>query len=134
MKTTFALLSLSWVLLLAPTRMSAHHGNSAYNMGKIVELKGRVTEFIWANPHSILLFDVKDDKGNVTHWSTEAGSPSSLTARGWTRNSLQVGDEVTIHLWQSKSGTPVGRLQNVVFPDGHVLVEFTADGRPAGAP
>ena len=66
------------VVLVACAPMFAHHGNAAYDESKIVVLKGTVTKFIWSNPHSLVLFDVKDDKGNLVHWVAESGSPSAL--------------------------------------------------------
>ncbi len=100
----------------------AHHGNAAYETSKAVELKGAtVTKFVWGNPHTFLMFDVKDDKGNVVHWAGEAGSPSSLGLLGWTKDSVQPGDVVTVYIYQSKTGRPVGRLNRIVLADGTAL-------------
>ena len=61
----------------------AHHGSAAY-ADKLVEFKqATVTKFLWSNPHSLLDFDVKDDKGNVVHWVGETGVPSALALIGW---------------------------------------------------
>jgi hypothetical protein len=87
-----------------------------------------VTRFAWNNPHCIVMFDAKDDKGNVAHWAAEIGSPPAVTVLGWTKNSLQPGDVVTIYLWPAKSGRPVGRLNRVVFPDGKMLRDSQLGG------
>jgi Family of unknown function (DUF6152) len=109
----------------------AHHGAAAY-MDKIVVLKDvTVTKFVWANPHSIVLFDVKDDKGNVTHWAGEAGSPSAIGLLGWSRNSLQPGNVITVYIFPAKSGNPVGRLNKVVFADGTTLRDSQLGGEKA---
>src|SRR5580765_2926721 len=98
----------------------AHHGSAAYS-NKAVEMKGAtVTKFSWNNPHALVFFDVKDDKGAVAHWTAEIGSPTNVSALGWTRNSLHPGDMVTVYLWPAKSGRSVGRLNRVVFADGKV--------------
>jgi hypothetical protein len=100
----------------------AHHGNVAYDTSKAVVLKGAtVTKFQWANPHCFIMFDVKDDSGNVAHWSGEAGSPQALGLIGWTRNSVQPGDTITVYIYQAKSGRPVGRLNKIVLADGTEL-------------
>jgi hypothetical protein len=100
----------------------AHHGSATYDTQKVVVLKdATITKFIWANPHSIAMFDVKDDKGNVAHWAAEAGSPSALSLIGWTKNSLKAGDTVTVYTFQSKTGNTVGRLNKIVLPDGTTL-------------
>jgi hypothetical protein len=99
-----------------------HHGNVAYDMSKPLVLKeATVTKFTWANPHSFIMFDAKDGKGNAQHWIAETGSPSSLTQIGWNRNSLQPKDILTVYIFPSKSGVPVGRLNKVVFADNKEL-------------
>jgi hypothetical protein len=98
-----------------------HHGAASYS-DKVVVLKDAlVTKFVWANPHSILQFDVKDDKGEVTHWAGEAGSPSAVGLLGWNRNSFQPGDVITVYIFPAKSGNPVGRLNKIVLADGKIL-------------
>jgi hypothetical protein len=100
----------------------AHHGNVAYDTSKAVVLKGAtVTKFVWANPHTFIMFDVKDEKGDVQHWSGEAGSPSALRLLGWSQSSLQPGDTITVYIYASKTGNPVGRLNRIVLADGTEL-------------
>ena len=109
-------------LLMTCAPLFAHHGSAIYDTQKVVVLKdATITKFIWANPHSIAMFDAKDDKGNVLHWAAEAGSPSALSLIGWTKNSLKPGDVVTVYTFQSKNGNPVGRLNKVVLTDGTTL-------------
>jgi uncharacterized protein DUF6152 len=101
---------------------SGHHGASAYDESKEVVLKGAmVTKFAWANPHTIIQFDVKDDKGNLVHWAGELGSPSAITLQGWTKASIQPGDVITVYIHQSKTGNPVGRISHIVLADGTSL-------------
>lgn len=108
--------------LALSTVMFAHHGNTAYDTSKPVVLKGAVvTKFVWANPHSFVMVDVKDDKGGVLHWTGEAGSPSSLALLGWTKNAMQPGDVITVYIYQSKTGHTVGRLNKLVLADGTEL-------------
>ncbi|HLH06170.1 MAG TPA: DUF6152 family protein [Terriglobales bacterium] len=108
--------------LMASLPLFAHHGSATYDTQKVVVLKdATITKFIWANPHSITMFDVKDDKGNLVHWAAEAGSPSALSLIGWTKNSLKPGDVVTVYTFQSKTGNPVGRLNKIVLSDGTTL-------------
>ena len=79
-----------------------------------------MTEWIWANPHSWLKIDVKDDKGEVTHWTIEAGNPADMARQGWARNSFKPGDEVTVIIIQAKNGQPIGRFggKNTVVLNG----------------
>ena len=102
--------------------MFAHHGSAAYKTDRVVVLKqATVTRFVWANPHTMVLFDAKDDKGNVSHWAGEAGSPSAVNLLGWTRNSLRPGDVITVHLYPSKFDSTVGRLDKIMLADGTTL-------------
>jgi hypothetical protein len=106
----------------------AHHGAASLSNSIIVLKEATVTKFVWANPHTFVMFDVKDDKGDVTHWAGEAGSPSAVTLLGWNRNSLQPGDVITVYIFPAKSGSPVGRLNKIVFPDGKVLRDSQLGG------
>jgi uncharacterized protein DUF6152 len=106
----------------------AHHGNASYDYEKTVTLKGTVTQWLWANPHCLLKFDVKDDKGEVQHWVTEASGPVDMLRIGWSSTALKSGDEITIDVMPSKNGTPVGRIRQVTLSDGTVLKAITRYG------
>jgi hypothetical protein len=110
--------------------MFAHHGANLYDSTKAVMLKGTITQFEWGNPHNQIYFDVKDDKGNVTHWVTSTEPPAVMTEQGWTRKSLKPGDEVTAYVYAAKNGAPVGNLQRIVKADG---TELRAGGGAAPA-
>jgi hypothetical protein len=98
-------------LLACGALLPAHHGTSNYeNTSKTITLSGVVTEFVWANPHAYVLFDVKDEKGNVVHWAGEMNSPGVLRNAGWTKTTLKTGDQVTLTLRPNRFGTPVGLL------------------------
>ena len=99
----------------------AHHGNAALDATKKVTMKAVVTDWRWQNPHSILKFDVKDDSGNVVNWSAEINNPADMVERGWTARSIKIGDQITITVNPVKNGKPVGRIVQVVLPDGKIL-------------
>jgi len=92
----------------------AHHSGAVYDATKPVTLTGVVTEWLWANPHCALGFDVKDDKGVIRHWSGETTPPADISARGWTRKMFKVGDEVTVTMAPGRNGEPIGRIVSVV--------------------
>lgn len=99
----------------------AHHGNAAYDDKNPITIKGTVTEFAWTNPHAQIYLDVKDDKGNVVHWSVETYSPGKLVRAGWTKESVKAGDQVSINLIPAKNGAPVGFLHKVILANGKEL-------------
>jgi hypothetical protein len=105
--------------LATSNALFAHHGESAYNMDHPVEVKEcSVTKLMWTNPHTFVMCDSKGDKGAVLHWAAEGGSPNALTLRGWTQNTVQAGDMISLYLFQSKTGATVGRIQKIVTSDG----------------
>jgi hypothetical protein len=115
-----ALFSLALLGVAVP--VAAHHGAAAYDESKEVVLKNAtVTKFTWANPHTIVEFDVKDENGKVTHWAGELGSPSAITNQGWSKASIEAGDVITVYIHQSKTGNPVGRISHVTLADGTQL-------------
>jgi hypothetical protein len=97
---------------------AAHHGAASFDTSMEVTLKGTVTEWQWFNPHCFLKFDVKGDDGSVKSWAVEAGNPTDMTKRGWSRNSFKPGDQVAVTLQPVKTGAPVGRIRTVVLADG----------------
>ena len=76
--------------------VSAHHSTAGYDKAKTVALKGTVAEWIWRNPHCIMVWDVKDADGKVVRWYGEMQSPISNTGFGLTRNTFKPGDEITV--------------------------------------
>jgi hypothetical protein len=100
-------------LLSAPGALLAHHGSAIYDESKAVVVKGVVSDWVWANPHCLLEFDVKNDKGESVHWTAEVSNPPDMVARGWSRKMFKVGDEVTIWMIVAKNGEPVGRIARV---------------------
>jgi len=99
----------------------AHHGNSSLDTGKKETIKGTVTQWLWANPHCWLKVDVKDDSGNVVNWVVETNNAADMMEKGWSKQSFQVGEEVTVTLEPVKNGKPAGRILEVTKQNGQVL-------------
>jgi hypothetical protein len=123
-------------VLVACGTMFAHHGSALeYQMDKNVTVKGMVTEFVWANPHARLKFDVANAQGNPVHWITEMDSPGVLTRSGWNKKTIQPGDAITVTMHPSRSGEPVGLCGNILLPDGRSVGCYgKADLPEKGAP
>jgi hypothetical protein len=116
-------------LLMPFCSVSAHHGAAGYDMTKVVSMNGTITKFEWGNPHSQIYFDVTDDKGNVAHWDAETEPPPVMLERGWTRKSLNPGDDVTVYCYVAKNGATTAVLQKIVLANGK---ELTARGGGGG--
>ena len=124
MRNTFVTLFAVVAGLVSASRpVAAHHGAAAFenDPAKRLVLKGTVVEWIWANPHTFLQFDVKGEDGQVVRWVVEASNPPDMINRGWTIRSFKPGDEVTVTVRPVKSAKPVGSIVQVQFADGHVL-------------
>jgi hypothetical protein len=100
-----------------------HHSTVAYAPNSIVLKKATITKVVWAHPHIILTFTLKETNGAVSTWSVESGSPGSVARVGWNRNSLKAGDVVTVELYPAKNGAHVARLRKVIFSDGRELLD-----------
>ena len=121
-RTACAMLPILGGLFSAGGIVYAHHGSASYKTGDVIVLgHATVTQFLWANPHSMLLFDVKDENGNVSHWAGEAGSPAAIRALGWNKNSVRTGDVITVQLYPAKFENAVGRIDAIVLADGTTL-------------
>ena len=116
--------------LLSSLTVTAHHGAATFDTGKQLEMQATVTEWIWANPHCFLKFDVTDQAGTVRHWIAETSNPPDMVNRGWNRNSFKPGDKVTVTVEPVKNGNPVGKVLQVVRADKRV---FSTQGEAPGS-
>jgi hypothetical protein len=99
----------------------AHHAAGAVYESKSITLKGTVTGFEWSNPHSIVSFEVTDDKGDAEQWHAEVVAPAEMTRAGWTRDTIKPGDQVTLTGRPGKNAQHIMWLQYLVTPDGRKL-------------
>jgi hypothetical protein len=116
MKVKIAAFSAFVGLVLSAPAVIAHHSFAAeFDANKALTLKGIVTKIEWSNPHTYFYMDVTDANGKVVNWGMEMGSPNGLMRQGWTRNTLHVGDEVTVEGSQAKDGANVGNARVVTL-------------------
>lgn len=104
----------------------AHHGNASYTTDKQVILKGTVTRWLYASPHLLLMLDVKEESGEVTHWVLESQSPTVMYPTGYRKDSFKPGDEVTVTASQARNGKPIGRIIEAVTANGTKLGRLPA--------
>ena len=104
------------VVLLAAMPLLSHHSFYAeFDANKPVKLTGAVTKVEWDNPHAWFYVDVKEDSGAVSNWGFELGSPNLLIRAGWGKNSLKVGDVVTVEASRAKNGKNIANAKVVIL-------------------
>jgi hypothetical protein len=116
MRTSVTACVASLFLLLASAPAIAHHSFAAeFDANKPVTLTGTVTKVEWMNPHTWFYIDVKGEDGKVTNWGLEMGSPNGLMRNGWNRNSMKIGDLVTVDASRAKDGSNHANARSVTL-------------------
>ena len=131
MKIRLAVIVAGLGLLLSAGPALAHHAFAAeYDAKKPIKLTGTVTKLEWLNPHTWFYIDVKDDSGKVTNWGFEMGSPNTLLRAGWTRNSMNPGDVVTVEGSRAKDGSNNANVKVVTLAStGQRLFAASSQGQ-----
>lgn len=117
MRIQFGVAAAGVVLLLAAVPVVAHHSFAAeFDATRPVKVQGVVTKVEWQNPHTFFYLDVTDDTTKkVTNWAFEMGSPNGLMRNGWTRNSMKVGDVVSVEGSLARDGSAFGNARVVIL-------------------
>ncbi|HLG55753.1 MAG TPA: DUF6152 family protein [Vicinamibacterales bacterium] len=109
-------------VVIAAASLSAHHSFVVFfDDEKIIEVSGIVTDFRFTNPHAIISLSAKNKQGQVESWRAETNAVTLLRRRGWTKDSLTVGEAITIEGWPARDGSNYMRMRKVTRADGTVL-------------
>lgn len=106
-------------VLAAP--VSGHHSDAALAMDSVVTFEGFVTEYSMRNPHTYFTVEITDERGEQIEWTVQMASAFTVSRRGWTRDSLSVGDWVTVGVHPARDGRPYGLLERIEKADGASL-------------
>ena len=127
------------VLILLSLSLSpamAHHAFQAeFDREQPFEVTGHVTKVEWMNPHARFYVDVENEGGVLENWNFELGSPNGLMRRGWRRDTLEPGDQVTVKGWRARNNPLVGNAGEVYLVDGtRLFADSSAENNPENNP
>lgn len=110
------------LVAIAAGTAHAHHSFAVYfDSNAVVEVTGAVTEFRFTNPHGTITVEVRNAAGEVEIWRAETNSPSILQRRGWSKDSLRIGEVITMTGWAARDSTRYLRMSRVTRLDGSVV-------------
>jgi hypothetical protein len=129
MTTRISAACLAAAAAIAAGQVSAHHSFGAeYDVNQPITLQGVVTKIEWTNPHSHLFLDVKDANGKVVNWQLEGYPPNALQRMGFKRDTVKVGDAITVSGWRARDGGAWGHSREITLAGGDKFIF----GPPAG--
>jgi Family of unknown function (DUF6152) len=108
-------------LILASPSVYAHHSFAMFDASKSVTVNGTVKQVDYANPHVWVYLVVMNGKGQMETWGMEGGNLGGLYRMGWTKDSVKVGDKISMEVHPLKDGTLGGQIMRVTLPDGRVF-------------
>lgn len=121
-------------LSLAALPALAHHSFAAeYDSQKPIKLTGTVTKIEWMNPHIYYYIDAKDENGKLTNFAVEGGTPNQLYRQGWRKDSLRIGDQITVSGFRAKNGSNTVNGRMVILADGTRVFGGSSDDGGPGA-
>ena len=110
------------LVVLAGAGVRAHHSFAAeYDAGQPVGLTGEVVRIDFVNPHAWLHLDVKESGGAVTTWTIEMAAPNNLIRRGLTKDTLPIGEVVTVDGYRARDGSHTVNGRTIKLRDGRTL-------------
>ena len=122
MKKIFVVASAATMMIAGAAVASAHHSFAAeFDANAPVTLHGTITKMEWINPHSWIHIDVKNSDGSVTEWMVEGGTPNTLFRRGFTREAVKAGMEITVEGYRAKNGANRANGRDLILKDGRRL-------------
>ena len=120
MKALSVSASIVLALVFAVVPLAAHHSWPVSN-DRLVTVKGKVIEFMWANPHPMMTLEVQASDGRTEKWQMGGPALNRMEANGWTKTTVKAGDVITGIGYQFADGQKIIRMERAVLADGKEL-------------
>ncbi len=118
------------IALVLASPVSGHHSDAGLDMDSVSTFEGTVTEFNWRNPHIYITVETTDGRGEQVEWTVQTSSTNTVTRMGWTRESLSIGDRVTVRAHPARDGRPYALL-DVIEKEGGIVLPTAFDRNTA---
>jgi hypothetical protein len=107
----------------------AHHSFAAeFSRDLPIDVTGKVTRVEWTNPHARFYVEAPGENGQTVEWDFELTTPNILFRRGWSPDTLKIGDVVSVSGWRARNAPHVGNARSVKLQDGRELFNGNAPG------
>lgn len=115
------------------TNALAHHSYAMFDPNKRVTLEGTVAKLDWQNPHVFLWVYVPQEAGGHQLYGLETDSINGLLRLGWTKTSLEPGEQIIFEFFALTDGRPGGHLIRATRADGSELTVVPGPVRAIGS-
>ena len=129
MRVNAGLLVVCLSLVAGAVPLGAHHSFAAeYDANKPIKITGVVSKLEWMNPHARFYVDVKGTDGTTANWNFELGAIPVLLKQGWRKDSLKVGDQVTVEGSAARDGSKSANARTVLLASGRRVFAGSSGG------
>jgi Family of unknown function (DUF6152) len=115
---TFAIVAAIAALSIAGPAWAHHPFEAEFDANAPVRLSGTITKVDWADPHVVVQIVVADPGGQTRSWNCEGASPSMMQKKGWQKDMLKEGQQITVQGYRAKSEPFVAAARMITLADG----------------
>jgi hypothetical protein len=134
MNTKFGALLATAGLFCMTVPLLAHHSfANEYDVNKPISGTGVISKVEWTNPHMRVYVDVTDEKGTVTTWNLELGSPNSVVRRGWKPADLKAGEKISFKGFGGRAVLTRAAADSLTMADGRSFAGASGSPDAPGA-